>query len=183
VRVIAATNRDLEKAVREGSFRQDLYYRINVFPIFMPPLRERKDDILLLANHFIEKHAGKMGKGIRRISTPAINMMMAYHWPGNVRELENCIEHAMLVSGDDAIHGYSLPPTLQIPEATDNAAAATMKMKIQVLERDMIVDALKRSGGNICAASRELGITERMVRYKIKLLGIDYKALFSRRRK
>ena len=182
VRIITATNRDLEKAVRDGQFRQDLYYRINVFPLFLPPLRDRKDDILLLANHFVAKYARKMGKAIRRISTPAINMMMTYHWPGNVRELENCIEHAMLVSTDEVIHGYSLPPTLQSPETDDEAAAGTMKMKIQVMERDMIVDALKRSGGNISAASRELGITERMVRYKIKLLGIDYKSLFSRRR-
>ena len=98
------------------SFRQDLYYRINVFPICLPPLRDRKDDILLLADHFVEKYAEKMGKNVRRISTAAINMMFAYHWPGNVRELENCIEHAVLLTGDGVIHGHNLPPTLQMPE-------------------------------------------------------------------
>ncbi|MHC4637341.1 MAG: sigma 54-interacting transcriptional regulator, partial [Planctomycetota bacterium] len=99
-RIITATNRDLEKAVANNSFRQDLYYRINVFPIFLPPLRERKDDILLLADYFVEQYAEKMKKDVRRISTPAINMMVAYHWPGNVRELENCIERAVLLSND-----------------------------------------------------------------------------------
>ena len=100
VRIIAATNQDLEARSSEGQFRQDLYYRINVFPIMLPPLRERKDDILLLADHFVAKYAKKMGKDVRRISTPAINMMLAYHWPGNVRELENCIEYAVLLSND-----------------------------------------------------------------------------------
>ena len=98
VRIIAATNRELETAVEAGLFRQDLYYRVNVFPIVLPPLRERKDDILLLADHFVAKYAQKLGKDVRRISTPAINMMAAYHWPGNVRELENCIEYAVLLS-------------------------------------------------------------------------------------
>ena len=83
----------------------------------MPPLRERRDDILLLADHFVAKYAEKMGKEVRRISTPAINMMFAYHWPGNVRELENCIEYAVLLSSDGVIHGHNLPPTLQMPEA------------------------------------------------------------------
>ena len=96
IRVVAATNRDLEAAVEAGTFRQDLYYRINVFPITLPPLRQRRDDILLLADHLVAKYAKKMGKDVRRISTHAINMMLAYHWPGNVRELENCIEHAVL---------------------------------------------------------------------------------------
>ena len=100
VRIITATNRDLETAVKNGTFRQDLYYRINVFTIWLPPLRERRDDILLLANYFVQKYARQMNKPIHRISTPAINMMIAYHWPGNVRELENCIEHGVLL-GDD----------------------------------------------------------------------------------
>ena len=118
VRIIAATNRDLEAAVEAETFRQDLYYRINVVPIFLPPLRDRKDDILLLADHFVEKYSEQMGKIVRRISTPAINMMFAYHWPGNVRELENCIEHAVLLTTDGVIHGHNLPPTLQMPEAS-----------------------------------------------------------------
>jgi Nif-specific regulatory protein len=180
VRIIAATNRDLEAAVASGQFRQDLYYRINVFPVFLPPLRERKDDLLLLADHLVQKHGKKMGKSIRRISTMAINMMLAYHWPGNVRELENCLEYAVLLSADGVIHGHHLPPTLQIPDAAQEAPASALKARIHVLEKDAIIDALKRSEGNVSAAARDLGLTARMVRYKIQKLGIDYRKFFSR---
>ena len=93
-----------------GEFRQDLYYRLNVFPIHIPPLRERKSDILALANAFAEKYGKMHRKNIVRISTPAIDMLMSYHWPGNVRELENCVERAVLLSTDDVIHGHHLPP-------------------------------------------------------------------------
>jgi len=178
VRVIAATNKDLEAAAKQHEFRLDLYYRINVFPIFLPPLRERRSDILLLADHFVARYARKLGKQVRRISTPAINMMFAYHWPGNVRELENCVEYAMLLSSDGAIHGHHLPPTLQMPDASDAAPAASLTAQVQVLERDLIMDALKSSGGNLAAAARLLGITSRMIRYKIKKLGIDYQRFF-----
>jgi Nif-specific regulatory protein len=119
VRVIAATNKNLEEAVEDGSFRGDLYYRLNVFPIYMPPLRERKTDILLLADHFLEKYAQENGKDIRRFSTPAIDMLMNYHWPGNVRELENCIERAVLLCEEGVIHSYHLPPTLQTGVESD----------------------------------------------------------------
>lgn len=173
VRIIAATNKDLEAVIDSGHFRKDLYYRINVFPIFLPPLRERKDDILLLADHFVSRYAGKMGKDVRRISTPAINMMFAYHWPGNVRELENCIEYAVLLSNDGVIHGHNLPPTLQLPESSEASDAGLLKARVQVLEKDMLTDALKSSQGNVAQAARQLGITPRMVRYKIKNLGID----------
>jgi Nif-specific regulatory protein len=173
VRIIAATNQDLETQVEAGLFRMDLYYRINVFPIFLPPLRDRKDDILLLADHFVARYAKKMGKDVRRVSTPAINMMFAYHWPGNVRELENCIEYAVLLSQDGVIHGHNLPPTLQLPEASETDIAESMKSRVQVLERDMLTDALKSCKGNVTAAARQLGITPRMVRYKLKNLGID----------
>jgi len=183
IRILAATNRDLEAAMAEQQFRHDLYYRINVFPIYVPPLRERKDDIMVLADHFVERFARKMGKEVRRISTPAINMMYAYHWPGNVRELENCIEHAVLLSTDKVIHAYDLPPTLQIPEAAEAAAGPTLKSRVNVLERDMIVDSLKRTEGSIRRAAVELGITERMLRYKIKKLNIEYRSLFSKKSK
>ena len=178
VRILTATNRDLEKAVETGAFRQDLYYRINVFAIFLPPLRERRDDILSLANHFIEKYAQKMKKEMRRISTPAINAMMLYHWPGNVRELENCIEHAVIVSKDGVIHSYDLPPTLQCPSEGEIADAGSLSLRIRQVEHDMIVDALKHTKGNIEAASRNLGITSRMVRYKIRKLNIDFPRFF-----
>ena len=179
VRIIAATNRDLEQAVRSGTFRQDFYYRINVFPIFMPPLRERRDDILLLANHFAAKYGERLGKKIRRVSTPAINAMMAYHWPGNVRELENCIEHAVLLSEEGVIHSHNLPPTLEIPNRDDRETHGPLQSRVDALERDLITDALKRSNGSAAAAARELGVTSRIVRYKIQKLGIDYDTLFS----
>ena len=178
VRIITATNRDLEAAVRAGTFRQDLYYRINVFPIYLPPLRNRKSDIILLANYFIEKYSRKMNKLVNRISTSAINMLLAYHWPGNVRELENCLEHAVLLSSDNVVHAHDLPPTLQMPDLKDRQEGTyNLKSRTAVFERDLIIDVLKEHNGNINAASKELGITGRMVRYKIQNLGIDIKSI------
>jgi len=178
VRIVAATNRDLEKAVRAAAFRQDFYYRVNVFPIFLPPLRERPDDVLLLANHFAQKYGQRMGKAIHRLSTPAINTLVAYHWPGNVRELENCIEYAVLLSQEGVIHSHHLPPTLEMPGHENDAPRGTLQVRVDALERDMITDALKRAGGNAAAAARELGLTSRIVRYKIRSLGIGYGAIF-----
>ena len=178
VRIVAATNRDLEEAVRNGDFRQDLYYRINVFPIHLPSLHERRNDILQLANYFAAKFGEQMGRRIQRISTPAINAMIAYHWPGNVRELENCIEHAVLLAEEGVIHSHNLPPTLKMPDAEPSDTPGSLKARVTALERDMITDALKRNSGNAAAAARELGITARMVRYKIKNLHIDCATLF-----
>jgi Nif-specific regulatory protein len=174
-RIIAATNRNLENAVEQGAFRNDLYYRINVFPVFLPPLRERKDDILLLADHFVELYSRKMNKDIRRISTTAINMMTAYHWPGNVRELENCVERAVLLSTDGVIHAHHLPPTLQTSDASDTIGTGSLSERIDLFERDLIVDALKRCNGNLAATARDLSSTPRIIRYKVKEFGIDYK--------
>ncbi|MFP4054422.1 MAG: nif-specific transcriptional activator NifA [Phycisphaerae bacterium] len=175
VRVLCATNRDLEEGVETGEFRQDLYYRINVFPVHLPPLRDRKDDILLLADYFVDRYAKRMGRDVRRISTPAINMMFAYHWPGNVRELENCIERAVLLSTDGVIHGHHLPPTLQTSEASETTGQGTLQERVDLFERDIIVDALKRSGGNMAEAARDLGSTPRIIRYKVGKLDIDWK--------
>jgi Nif-specific regulatory protein len=176
VRVIAATSRSLETEIREGRFREDLYYRLNVFPIHLPPLRERRSDIMLLADHFVQKYNARYGKSIKRISTAAINMMMAYHWPGNVRELENCIERAVLTSGDDVIHGYALPPSLQTADETNTGLlpreGANLKDMVHAYEREIIIDALKKHRGNASAAARELGATQRIVNYRIRRLGI-----------
>jgi Nif-specific regulatory protein len=172
VRIIAATNRDLEKLIEENQFRQDLYYRLNVFPIHLPPLRERKSDILLLADYFVEKYSKINHKNIRRISTPAIDMMMAYHWPGNVRELENCIERAVLLSNDDVIHGHHLPPTLQTAEASGTTMKSTLQGTLASVEREMILDALKSSRGNMAKAARALGLSERIMGLRIKKYGI-----------
>ena len=116
-----------------------------------------------------------MNKDVRRISTTAINMMVAYHWPGNVRELENCIERAVLLSTDSVIHGHHLPPTLQTSDASDTIGTGTLKERVDLFERDVIIDALKRTNGNLAAVARELGTTPRIVRYKVKNLGINYK--------
>jgi Nif-specific regulatory protein len=180
VRIVTATNRNLEQAIREQRFREDLFYRLNVFPIYLPPLRERKSDILLLAEHFLNKHAKAYGKNIRRISTTAINMMMVYHWPGNVRELENCIERAVLTATDDVIHGYALPPTLQTSDATRTAIlpedGASLQTLVESYEREILVDALKKHRGNAAAAARFLQTTQRILNYRIHKLGIEPKA-------
>ncbi len=176
VRFIAATSRDLEALMREGRFREDLYYRLNVFPILMPDLARRRSDIVLLAEHFVAKLGVRYHKHITRLSTTAINMLMAYHWPGNVRELENCIERAVITSSDGAIHGYNLPPSLQTGESTGNALLPSGHAPLPVLldsyERELIVEALKRSGGNLSAAGRALGVSPRMMHYKVHRLGI-----------
>jgi Nif-specific regulatory protein len=173
VRFIAATNRSLEDLIRDGRFREDLYYRLNVFPIHVPPLRERRTDIPLLADFFVEKYSKANDKAVRRISTPAIDMLMSYHWPGNVRELENCIERAVLLSSDNVIHGHHLPPTLQTAEASGTAHRGTLEGTLHAVERDLIMDALKVSRGNRARAARELGISERMIGLRVKKLGID----------
>jgi len=169
VRVIAATNRDLESLLATEAFRQDLYYRLNVFPIHIPPLCSRKTDILLLADQFAEKYSTG---AIRRISTPAIDMLMAYHWPGNVRELENCIERAVLLSRDEVIHGHHLPPTLQTAEASGTQQRGSLPERLAAAEREFIQDALKSTRGNMAAAARLLGITERVMGLRISRYAI-----------
>ncbi len=173
VRLIAATNKDLEVAVREGSFREDLYYRLNVFTLFMPPLRERSSDIPLLADHFVEKHGAAHGKDVRRIATSAIDMLMSYHWPGNVRELENCMERAVLVCGGGVIHAHHLPPTLQTAEVSGTLPRQTLADALGAYEKDLILDALKAARGNQAKAARLLGSTERIVRYTVQKHRID----------
>lgn len=175
VRIIAATSRDLEKAIELGTFREDLYYRLNVFPIHLPPLRERKSDMMLLADFFLGKYNDMYKKNIRRISTPAINMMTTYHWPGNVRELESCIERAVLMSSHDVITAYDLPPSLQTAQATGTAiekTGADFTTMVSSFERELIVDALKNNRGNVAGAARALGTTKRIIHYKIDKLNI-----------
>jgi Nif-specific regulatory protein len=141
----------------------------------MPPLRERKTDILLLADHFLEKYARENDKDIRRFSTPAIDMLMNYHWPGNVRELENCIERAVLLCEEGVIHSYHLPPTLQTGVESDTLPALSLEEAVANLEREIIVDALKNTRGNITQAADLLKTTVRKFAYKAKNYGIDYR--------
>jgi len=175
VRLIAATNKDMEAAVADGTLRQDLLYRLNVFTIFVPPLRERKSDVLLLADHFVEKLSGDHGKQVKRISTPAIDALVGYHWPGNVRELQNVIERAVLVCDGQVIHLHHLPPTLQTAEGSGTASSQSLGDATAAFERDMIEDALKMARGNRARAARLLQATRRIVNYKIKQYGIDWR--------
>jgi Nif-specific regulatory protein len=173
VRLIAATHQPLEGLMEEGRFRADLYYRLAVFTIFAPPLRERKPDIMLLADHFVEKYAREHSKRIRRVSTPAIDMLTSYHWPGNVRELENTIERAVLVCDGGVIHGHHLPPTLQTAEASGTVSRQSLTESVSAFERDLIQDALKTTRGNRAQAARLLDTTERIFNYKVRRYAID----------
>jgi Nif-specific regulatory protein len=175
VRLIAATNKHLEDAIAAGTFREDLLYRLNVFTIFVPPLRERKTDVLLLADHFLERLAVDHRKRIRRISTPAIDMLMAYHWPGNVRELQNVMERAVLVCDGDVVHAHHLPPTLQMADTTDASATRSLSASLAAFEKDIIQDALKMARGNRAKAARLLQATSRIVNYKIRKYRIDWR--------
>jgi Nif-specific regulatory protein len=173
VRIIAATNKDLEAAIAEKSFREDLYYRLAVFTLFVPPLRERKSDVMLLADFFLGKYARTHGKTIKRIATPAIDMLSSYHWPGNVRELENIVERAVLVCDGQVIHGHHLPPTLQTAEASGTVPHTSLAEAVQQFEKDLLVDALKSTRGNRAKAARLLRTTERILGYKVHAHGID----------
>ena len=173
VRLITGTNKDLEKAMTENKFREDLYYRLNVFTIFVPPLRDRKSDLLLLADHFLQKYAREHKKEIRRISTPAIDMLTAYHWPGNVRELENVVERAVLVCDSNVVHGHHLPPTLQTAQASGTITTLSLSEAVSAYEKDIVLDALKTTRGNRAKAARLLGTTERIINYKVRKYAID----------
>jgi Nif-specific regulatory protein len=175
VRVITATNKNLEQAVEQDTFRHDLYYRLNVFPIYLPPLRERKTDILLLVDHFLEKYASENHKTIRRFSTPAIDMLMDYHWPGNVRELENCIERAVLLCEEGVVHSYHLPPTLQTGTESGTLPVLSLEDAVANLEKEMIIDALKNTRGNITLAAELLKTTVRKFSYKANKYSVDYR--------
>jgi Nif-specific regulatory protein len=175
VRLVAATNKDLEKAIAAGTFREDLYYRLNVFTMFVPPLRERKPDLLLLVDHFLEKFAREHHRSIKRISTPAIDMLASYHWPGNVRELENTLERAVLMCDGEVIHGHHLPPSLQTAEASGTVTRMALKDAVSAYEKDLIQDALKTTRGNRAKAARLLDTTERIINYKVRTHGIDAK--------
>lgn len=175
VRIITATNRNLEELIENNQFRQDLYYRLNVFPIHIPPLRKRKADIMLLSDYFVEKYSQTNHKSVKRISTPAIDMLMCYHWPGNVRELENCIERAVILSNDEVIHAHHLPPSLQTAEASGTTHKGDLTTSLAELEQELIIDSLKQTGGNMSKAAAILGITERIMGLRIKKYKLNLK--------
>jgi Nif-specific regulatory protein len=175
VRLVTATNKDLEKAIAAGDFREDLYYRLNVFAIFVPPLRERKPDVLQLANHFLEKFSRQHGKHVKRIATPAIDMLMCYHWPGNVRELENAIERSIVVCNTQVLHAHHLPPTLQTAEASGTTIDMSLEKATEAFEKDVLQDALKSARGNRAKAARLLSTTGRVFNYKVRKYEIDWR--------
>ncbi len=177
VRIIAATNRDLEQDIQAERFRADLYYRLNVFPIYMPPLRERGSDIILLADHFVLKYAREMGKNVKNISTAAIEAFLAHKWPGNVRELENCIERAVLLTNTETVDIMHLPPSLQVKGPNgEKKDTGKLSFLVEAQERALIIDMLETTGGNQTQAAKMLGTTKRIIQYKIAKLGIDPKA-------
>ncbi|QEN04588.1 GAF domain-containing protein [Thiospirochaeta perfilievii] len=173
VRVIAATHRDLLQLVEDGEFRLDLYYRLNVFPIMVPPLRDRKTDIPLLVDMFIKKYSEITNNLVTRISTPAIDMLMSYHWPGNVRELENCIERAVILAEDEVIHGYNLPPSLQTIGNVIPEDSGKLQRHLDLVEYEFVIEELKRTRGKIRAAATNLGITYRQFGLRVEKYGID----------
>ncbi|KUJ95234.1 MAG: Nif-specific regulatory protein [Desulfonauticus sp.] len=175
VRIICATHQPLEELIKEGKFREDLYFRINVFPIFIPPLRERREDILPLAENFLEHYAREYNKKIKRISTPAIDLLVQYHWPGNVRELKNCIERAVLVCNEEVIRTYHLPPTLQTAESSATDNQLPFAEAVAEFEQEIIIEALKKAKGNMLQAARDLKASYRVINYKVKKYNINPK--------
>lgn len=175
VRVICATNRNLEELIEKNEFREDLYYRINVFPLFIPPLRERRNDIPALADFFIAKFNKDQNKKIKRVSSSAIDMLMVYHWPGNIRELENCMERACILSYDNVIRSSNLPPTLQTAISSKTKSSGTLEAVMDNVEKQMILDTLVGTRGNLVKSAELLGITERMMGIRIRKYDIDPK--------
>lgn len=173
-RIIASTCHNLEDCVAAGKFRSDLYYRLNVFPIYLPSLRERGNDIILLADHFVLKYAKQFHKPVRRISAAVIESFLLHPWPGNVRELENCIERAVLLTAGDSIEIIHLPPSLQINKrGGETNETGRFDAVLESQESSLIIEALKEAHGNQSQAARILGTTKRIIQYKIKKLGID----------
>jgi two-component system response regulator PilR (NtrC family) len=181
VRILAASNRDLEKQVKLGLFREDLFYRLNVIRVYIPPLRERKEDIPILARHFLDKYNQELNKPIKKISEEAEQIFLAYNWPGNVRELENAIERAVSLEKADVILPESLPDKIRFPQSALKSVSELelpsqgidLEKTIEEIERKIIKEALIRSKGVKVKAAELLGLSFRSFRYRVSKLGID----------
>ncbi len=183
VRIVAATHRDLPKMVEEGRFREDLYYRLCVFPIYVPSLKKRKTDIILLADHFMMKYAKENGKAVCAFANETLDLLMRHRWPGNVRELENCIERGVLLSEGEIMHPNVLPSSIQaslgyLPESPPSDLAVldqglSLSEMIENYEKAILKAVLDKTNGNIAAAARELQSTSRIVSYKVKQYDLD----------
>jgi DNA-binding NtrC family response regulator len=174
VRVLAATNRDLEAMVKDGRFREDLYYRLNVIPINIPPLRQRRDDLQLLTDHFLRKHSANLARPIK-LSPEARRLIMEYSWPGNVRQLESAIERALLLAEGDEVTVEDLP--VEIRSATQSESAGGFKLppegiSFEELEKSMIIQAMEQTGWNITRAAKLLGLSFRTMQYRLDKFGI-----------
>ena len=183
VRVVAATNRNLLEEVRHGRFREDLFYRLNVFQISLPPLRERTDDIPLLVDHFIQKYATKHGKSTTTASAQAVNKLLQHSWPGNVRELEHTVERAVILSNTETIADFQLPESVHSTPATDTHASLLPQDGMSIAdslrehERAMVVAALRAEKGVQARAARRLGVSRANLNYRIQKLGIVIKEI------
>ena len=174
VRVISATNSDLEQRVKAGAFREDLFYRLNVVLMSLPPLRERKEDIPILISHFLKRYAEENGKEIAGLSSEAQDVLLKYDYPGNVRELENIIERAVVIAREDVISVEDLPFSESMGETTESRKAeeGLLRGSIEELEKKLIVEAMEKAGDHQSRAAELLGISERMLRYKLKKYGL-----------
>lgn len=174
VRVVAATNRDLQQLIADGSFREDLFYRLNVVVLSIPPLRERKEDIPLLIDHFLQRFSTENGKRIEGISREARDLLLKYAYPGNVRELENIIERAVVISRESVISVEDLPFGGAAPEAREDSDrdGGVLRDSVEDLERRLIREAMEKAGDHQTRAAEFLGISERMLRYKLKKYGL-----------
>jgi len=176
VRFIAASNKDLRILVQKGSFRQELYYRLNIFPIYIPPLRERREDIPLLVKHFLARFAGEIGKQIKSISSEAMNLLMSQSWQGNVRELQNCLERAVILCKNQMIESRDLlldQARLSHASPHMNISIPAEGISLQGVERSLIIDALSLAGGNQSRAASLLKITRNTLRYRMEKYGIN----------
>lgn len=175
VRIIAATNRNLEKAVHEGKFREDLFYRLNIIPIRIPPLRERPEDIPALAEFFMKLFSAQFKKNVKQISAEALEVLMNYRWPGNIREIRNAIERAVLLCEGESIQAGDLLLQQTAPETTGNFTLPPGGISIEEVEKSLVVQALKRTHGDKTKAAKLLGITRDQMNYRVKKFGLDKK--------
>ena len=176
VRILAASHRPLEALLKAGQFREDLYYRLNVVTILLPPLRERRSDLTLLIDHFLERFAAKNHKTIQGVTREARDNLLRYDYPGNVRELENIIERAVVLTRDDVIGSGDLPLMVQEPKTVGLDDETTLTVAVEALERRMIREALARSDGVQTRAAELLGMSERALRYKLAKYGFRAEA-------
>lgn len=174
VRLLTATNKDLEEAIHAGEFREDLYYRLNVFAINVPALRERRSDIAPLAHHFLQTFSRRLGKRVTRIAAPAVRLLMSYSWPGNVRELENTIERGIVVCDSPVLHISHLPPALRAARLSPLTDQLSLRQATEAFEKEIVQEALQRASGSRSTAARLLKTTRRVLDYKVRRYNIDW---------